>query len=212
MKQHEVIASGSDGNCEIYFGSIAIDMGVPFSAIKPHMFQLQLVLLTHWHLDHFNIETIRRLSASRPTLRFGCGGWMVHLLEGVRNVDVFELGKWYDYKAFRVSMGKCYHDVPNAFYRLEKGGYKIFRATDTCTLEGIEAKDYSLYAIEHSYDADEIMQIIAEKESRGEFAYERGAMRSHLSEQAARQFIFNNAGPNYEVLRLHESKREYSKI
>ncbi len=33
-----------------------------------------------------------------------------------------------------------------------------------------------------------------------------------LDEQQARQFIFNNAGEKYEVLRLHESHREYSKI
>lgn len=212
MKKYEVIASGSDGNCEIYFGSIAIDMGIPFSVIKPYILKLQLVCLSHQHKDHFNIDTIQRLSKERPTLRFGCGEWMVPLLDGVRNIDVYEPGKWYDYGPFRVAIGKSYHDVPNAFFRLEKNGYKVFRATDTATLAGIEAKNYSLYALEHNYDADTIFGVIEEKESRGVFAYERGVIQSHLSEQAARQFIFNNAGENYEVLRLHESRREYSKI
>lgn len=47
---YKIIATGSLGNCVIYHNAIAIDMGVPFSAINPHIKQLQLVLLTHEHL------------------------------------------------------------------------------------------------------------------------------------------------------------------
>ena len=47
---YKIISSGSHGNCEIYFGSVAIDMGVSFTAIKPYVKDLQLVLLSHEHL------------------------------------------------------------------------------------------------------------------------------------------------------------------
>lgn len=209
---HQVIHSGSEGNAVLYYDHILVDIGVPFASIKPLMYKIQLVLLTHQHGDHLNIDTLRRLCKERPTIRVGCCEWMLPHLEGIKNVDVFKIGQEYDYVHFSLVAVKLFHDIPNAGYRIFKDGYKIFHATDTSHLNGIEAKGYDLYALEHSYDADTIFGVIEEKESRGVFAYERGVIQSHLSEQAARQFIFNNAGENYEVLRLHESRREYSKI
>lgn len=209
---HQVIHSGSEGNAILYHEHILVDIGVPFASVRPLLYKIQLVLLTHEHKDHLNIDTLRRLCKERPTVRVGCCEWMLPHLEGIKNVDVFEIGKEYDYVHFSLVPVKLYHDVPQCGFKIFKGDHKIFHATDTCTLAGIEAKNYTIYAIEHSYDADTIFGVIEEKESRGVFAYERGVIQSHLSEQAARQFIFNNAGENYEVLRLHESKREYSKI
>jgi len=201
-----VIATGSDGNCEIYHGTIAVDMGISFAKIKPYVNQLQLVLLSHQHTDHFNIKTIKRLASERPTLRFGCGAWLAPLLSDIKNVDVYELNKWYDYGAFKVCIGKSYHDVDNCFFRIEKKGYKIFRATDTAHLEGIEAKDYDIFAIEHNYDEDTVYQIIERQESQGKFAHQKRSINSHLSEQQARDFIFKNRKETSEVIRLHESK------
>lgn len=201
-----VLASGSSGNCEIYHRTIAIDIGIPYSVIAPYKSDLQIVLLSHRHLDHFNESTIRKLAFDRPTLRFGCGPWMLPLLEGIKNVDVYDFGKWYDYGSFKIAIGKSYHDVENCFYRIEKNGYKIFRATDTFTLEGITAKEYDLFCVESNYDEDTIQQIIEEQEARGEFAHQRGSINSHLSEQQARDFFFKNRGENSKLIRLHESK------
>ena len=47
---YEVISSGSHGNCVIYKGGVAVDMGVSFNAIKPFLRQISIVLLTHEHL------------------------------------------------------------------------------------------------------------------------------------------------------------------
>lgn len=209
---YQVIASGSEGNSILYHGHILVDIGVPFASLKPYLYQVQLVLLTHQHKDHLNLDTLRRLCAERPTVRVGCGEWMFQHLAGIRNIDVLKIGVEYDYTHFTLVPVKLYHDVDNCGYKIFKGGHKIFHATDTAHLNGIQARGYDLYALEHSYDAETIFKIIEEKETAGQFSYERGAINSHLSEQAARQFIFNNAGENYEVLRLHESRREYSKI
>ena len=180
-------------------------MGIPFSKIKPYLFDIQIVLLSHAHSDHFNYSTIKRLSKERPALRFGCGEWMFPLLEGIKNVDVYELNKWYDYGSFKISIGKLYHDTENCFFRIEKNGYKIFRATDTCTLEGITAKNYDLFCIESNYNEDTVYETISELEARGEFAHQRGSLNTHLSEQQSRDFIFKNRGEHSRVLRLHES-------
>lgn len=204
---YKVIATGSTGNAVIYHNSILVDCGVPFSLIKPYMYDLQIVLLTHEHCDHINTSTLKKLQADRPTLRIGCCAWMQKHLDGLKNVDVLQVGQRYDYgKAFSITPVKLYHDVENCGYRIFKGDTKIFHATDTAHLDGIEAKNYDLYAIEHNYDEETIFASIDVKKARGEFDYRDGAINTHLSEQKAREFIYKNGGQNAKVLRLHESK------
>lgn len=203
---HNVIATGSSGNCVIYHNSIVVDMGVPYSKIEPHIKDLQLVLLTHEHGDHINIGTIKRLSFERPGLRFACGEFLLHKLEGIRNLDVLEAGKVYDYKHFQVSPIVLYHNVKNYGFRIFKNGTKILHATDTAHMEGITAKGYDLYAIEHNWNEDVVYDLIQQKKELGQFSHYEGAMNSHLSEQQAREFIFKNRAPHSKVLRLHESK------
>lgn len=202
---YNIISSCSDGNSIIYFDSIMVDCGVPFSSIKQYVDKVQIVLLTHIHGDHFNISTIRRLAFERPSLRFGCGEFLYQDLQGIRNVDVFQPGKVYDYGLFKVSPVILYHDVPNFGYRIFKDNKKIIHATDTFTLEGISAKNYDLYSIEANYDDDTIWDSISAKEARGEYAHQRGSIKSHLSRQQAQDFVLKNAGANYEFIMLHQS-------
>lgn len=204
-----VLASGSSGNCVLYHNSIMVDIGVPYLLIKPYKNNIQIVLLTHEHKDHISFSALDRLCYERPTLRIGCCDWMYSFFDLPsikRRIDVYDFGKWYDYGQFRIAAGKLYHDVPNCFYRIERNGYKIFHATDTQHLEGITAKEYDLFCIEHNYNEDTVMQIIEEQEARGEFAHQRGSINSHLSEQQARDFFFKNRGENSKLIRLHESK------
>ena len=202
----EIIGTGSSGNAVIYHRRILVDIGLPYKRIEPYRNEIQLVLLTHEHLsDHLNISALKKLCKERPTLRVGCGKWMLKYLEGIKNVDILEAGKIYDYGAFKVSPIVLYHDVPNFGYRIFKGDHKTIHATDTCHLEGISAKNYDLYAIESNYNEDTIFESIRIQESKGEFAYQNGAINSHLSEQQARDFIFKNRCKNSKVIRLHES-------
>ena len=94
--------------------------------------------------DHINIKTLQRLQKEHPSLRIGCGEWMLPYLEGMTNVDVYEIGKLYDYGQFKISPFKLYHDVPQVGYRLFKDETKIFHATDTKTLTGVTAQGYDL--------------------------------------------------------------------
>ena len=203
---YNVIATGSTGNAVLYHNSILVDCGVPYSKIKPYINRIQIVLLTHQHKDHINISTIKAIRKERPSVRIGCCEWMLPFLDGIKKVDVYEIGKVYDYTLFSVSPIQLYHDVENCGYRIFKDDTKIIHATDTCHLNGITAKDYDLYAIEHNYNEDTVYDNIAKVEAQGKFAYQRGSINSHLSEQQAREFIFNNRKETSEVLRLHESK------
>ena len=133
---------------------------------------------------------------------------MVEHLEGLKNVDVYEYGKLYEYGEFQISPVKLFHDAPNFGYRIFKGEHKLIHCTDTYTLEGITAKNYNLFAIEHNYNEDTINQSIEDAEAKGEFSHQRRSFNSHLSEQQARQFIFENKCEECEVLRLHESSTQ----
>lgn len=203
---YNVVASGSTGNCEIAKEVVVIDCGIPYSKLKRYSKTIKALIITHSHKDHLNVNTIKKLSYERPTLRFIIAEHLLPHFDGIRNVDVLELNKWYDYGEFKVSLGKLYHDVPNVFIRLDFGNFKIFRATDTAHLQGISAKNYDLYAIEANYDEETVWTNIKAQEEQGKFSHQRGSVESHLSYQQARDFYFENKGENSNWIRLHESK------
>lgn len=203
---HNVISSGSEGNCVIYHSALMVDIGIPFSLIKPFMYDIQIVLLTHKHPDHLNGPTLEKLQSERPTLRIALGECMLPYVKHLKNLDVLEVGSWYDYGGFKISPIQLYHDVPNVGWRIFKGDHKTIHCTDTAHLSGVEAKNYNLYALEHNYDEETIFDKIRAKEASGEYCYEKGAIETHLSEQQAQDFIFKNKGKKYDILRLHESK------
>lgn len=212
--KYKVIATGSQGNAVVLGNKILIDCGVNFKALKDYYKSLQIVMLTHEHCDHFNPTTIRRLAVERPTLRFGCCEWLVKMLldAGVpkKNIDVYEIGKIYDYKAFKVSPVKLYHDVKNCGYRVFAGGEKAIYATDTGTIAGITAKHYDLYLIEANYNTDEIEKRIQEKQDTGEYIYEKRVKLCHLSKEQADEFLLANMADNsvYEYLHGHKDDDE----
>lgn len=210
--KYKVIRTGSKGNAVI-INNVLIDCGVPFKALKPYCRDIDLVLLTHIHSDHFRPSTVKRLAAERPTLRFGCGEWLVKKLldAGVnpQNTDVLEMERKYDYGGFRVKpFMLLHHDAPNCGYKLFFGGEKVFYATDTGTLEGVSAKGYDYYFIEANYGTDEIRERIAEKKANGEFAYEKRAVREHLSVEQANNFIYANMSPRSQYIFLHGHDEE----
>ena len=210
MIQTQVISSGSEGNAVIYNNAIMVDCGVTLKALSEVKRSLKIVLLTHKHSDHLKLRTLQRLQAERPTLRVACGDFLLEELPCIRNIDVLQVGKIYDYGAFKVSPIKLYHDVPNFGWRIFlNNGQKIFHATDTVHLEGITAKGYDLYAIEHNYCEEYIQQAIEEARANGEYTHAYGNINTHLSIQQARAFIEANRKKSSEVLELHKSRSFY---
>ena len=206
----QVISSGSEGNAVIYNNAIMVDCGVSLKALSEVKRSLKIVLLTHKHSDHLKIRTLQRLQAERPTLRVACGDFLLEELPCIKNIDVLQVGKIYDYGAFKVSPVKLYHDVPNFGWRIFlPNGQKIFHATDTVHLESITAKGYDLYAIEHNYCEEYIQEAIEEARANGEYTHAYGSIKTHLSIQQARAFIEANRKESSEVLELHKSRSFY---
>lgn len=207
---YNIVSTGSQGNAVIVNNNILIDCGVPFRALAEYYRNIKLVLLTHEHGDHINRATVKRLAAERPTLRFGCCKWLVPVLVecGIdkRNIDVYEIGKIYDYRVFKVSPVQLYHDIPNCGYRLFIGQEKAIYMTDTGHVDGISAKGYDLFMIEANYENDELQERIKAKLAAGEYCYELNVANRHLSKEQADEFILANMGANSEYVYLHQHK------
>lgn len=214
MLRYNIISTGSQGNAVVLNDIMLIDCGVSFKALGEVYKDIKIVLLTHSHIDHFNATTIKNLAENRPTLRFACCEWLVPMLlkcnVSERNIDVLEIGKLYDYKAFKVSPIKLYHNVPQCGYRVFFGGEKALYATDTSTMEGISAKGYDLYLIEANYTEEELQERIKSKLESGQYCYELNVANRHLSKEQADAFLLENMGENsrYEYLHIHIDKEK----
>lgn len=210
---YDVISTGSKGNAVVINGQILIDCGVPYKLLKPVVKGLKLVLLTHIHSDHFKPRTAAALHRERPTLRFGCCDWMVApLLEaGVdkRVIDVYTPRFCFVYKdLWTVNPEPLTHNVPNCGYHIWIGNELLFYATDTGSLDGIEAKDYDLYLIEANHTRAELEARIEAKRAAGEFAYEYRAAQNHLSREQAEDWLYQQMGANSRYAFLHQHAEE----
>lgn len=220
---YDILATGSSGNAVVINGEILIDCGVSYRTLEQsgYIKDLQLVLLTHSHGDHFNPTTVRRIHQERPALRWGCCEWMVGpLLEaGVdkRVIDAYGPDSDNVYGGILIiHPGNIPHDAPNCCYHIMLWNFalyrseKLFYATDTSTLAHIEAKNYDCYLIEANHTEAEIEARIAEKRARGEFAYETRAARNHLSQEQALKWLTKNVSPerwnSTQIEFLHQHK------
>lgn len=212
---YKILATGSDGNCVIINDTIMVDCGVPYKAVEPYLGKLQLVLLTHLHGDHFNPATIKRMAYDKPSLRFGCCAWMVHALLAAlvrpQQIDVFDIDTWGQYNGSMrlfISPTKLTHNADNCGWRIIYGSESLFYATDTGTLDGIEAKSYDLYMVEANHTRAELEARLAEKQAAGEYAYEWSAAQNHLSYEQAVEWLTANMGPNSLWVPMHGHKEK----
>ena len=206
--RYEVIATGSKGNAVLLNNEILVDIGVPFKSISSHFKHVKIVLFTHAHNDHFNRPTVKKMAFERPTLRWGIPPWLVAeaVACGVnkKSIDVLEMNACMSYGGFTVQPMPLIHNVPNCGYKIYfRGGGSVFYATDTNSLEGIEAKGYSLYLVEANYTEEEILERIRTKQDEGKYCHEWDVLKYHLSEQKALDWIYQNAGPDSEYILLH---------
>lgn len=205
----KVISTGSKGNAVVINKNIMVDCGVSYNKLRGVVKDLQLVLLTHIHCDHFNKSTIKILAKNRPTLRFACCYWLVKELVNVgvnpNNIDVLIPGKSYIFgNVLVITPVELYHNVDNCGYKIQINDKKIFYATDTYCLDGIDAKEYDLYLVEANYTEEEMKSRIETKKRDNLYIYEYRAMQNHMSKERVDEWLLNNIGEKSEVMYLHK--------
>lgn len=98
--EYKIISTGSKGNAVVVDGRILIDCGVPFRRLESVYRDLDAVLLTHIHSDHFQPKTLARLAAERPSLRFFACPWLGPDLQNagvpLRQITITTPDRWYD--------------------------------------------------------------------------------------------------------------------
>jgi L-ascorbate metabolism protein UlaG (beta-lactamase superfamily) len=218
---YNIISTGSKGNAVVINDHILVDCGVPFKALEPVKKDLRLVLLTHIHGDHFNPRTVQALAKERPSIRWGCCEWMVWPLldAGVdkRRIDLIRPDKPGETSHAMIYNGLAIvrpeplaHNVPNCGWHIEHGRERLFYATDTGTLDGVEAKGYDLYMVEANHTRAELEARMEAKRAAGEFSYEWAAAQNHLSREQAEDWLYQQMGPNSRYVFLHQHHEEGS--
>jgi L-ascorbate metabolism protein UlaG (beta-lactamase superfamily) len=177
---YKIISSSSKGNSICYFDIILVDIGVSYAKVKKYLPKIEYILLTHIHQDHLRVSVANRIGKEHPHIVF------IGLEEVIDTIDVdnkiaITSGVLYDLGNVEISAVDLQHDVSNIGYRIFKDDKSIIHITDTDTLDGIEAVDYSLYAIEHNYDEVLISRAIERKQINGEYCHELRSVQSHLS-------------------------------
>lgn len=210
MIDYKILSTGSKGNAVIINSYILVDCGVPFRMLCGAVDSLRIALFTHRHSDHINIKTVSRLNSERPALRFACAPWMIRELEAAgvpkKNIDTVNVGGMLCYgNGLKISPVELKHNVPNCGWRIFlPSGEKIFYATDTCDLNGIEAKGYALYMVEANYEEHEIEKRIADKKLDGEYAYEQDVLKNHMSLEDCNNWLYQNMNSKSQYVYLHQ--------
>lgn len=78
-------------------------------------------------------------------------------------------------------------------------------ATDTNSIDHIEAKDYNWYFIEANYETDEeIREKIKEAKEKGEFCYLERVQYTHLNQLQALNWLNKNKGVDSQFIFIHQ--------
>jgi len=208
---YKIIQSNSKGNA-VLIENILIDCGVPFKKINEaiDLSKVEVVLITHQHGDHLNIRTLKAIMKKNKKIRVYANKSVAHMLTHPDILTSSEMQRSYflglGYTLISGHMNiepvKLYHDVENYGWRIEtlytQNNYSIFYATDTHTLEGIEAKDYDYYFIETNYT----------EENLNSFDRDR-VVNVHLSKEQAHNFFITNKKESSVLIPLHKSERNY---
>lgn len=210
MIKYEIISTGSNGNCIIVNDYLMLDCGLSYSKIKKYLDKIKVIFCCHEHQDHLKKTTIKKVAYEKPNIKFIVGNFLVNeLVElGVnkKNIITFDIGKWYDIGVFKTKMDYLFHDVPNNCLHIEfKNGEKLFYATDTSSIDHIQAKNYTLYLIEANYDTDdELRKKIKEYKEQGKYCYYERVLNSHLSQLQAINWLDKNKDANSEYCFIHQ--------
>lgn len=201
--KYEIISSGSKGNCVI-INDVMIDVGVPFSKIKDHLYDIRYLLLTHIHSDHIKPATLNNIKSLFPRIKI-IGNYEVHQVYGVgilANAGYEIVTEHYTFKPF-----ECVHDVLTYGFTWTFEDNEIIYATDTSSMHNAPKGSYDYLFIESNHSEKKLDMIIGQ--SKGGYNPYLGGKR-HLSTEQAKSFYYTHRkSRESEFIELHKSHRFY---
>lgn len=195
---YEIIKTGSSGNA-VLVNNVLFDCGISWKALEPYATKIDLVLVSHRHLDHIRVSTLNKLKNLFPRVAVlaheafyeGTDKWMYEfdaVLPSHRKLLI--KGK------YEVLCAPIPHSVPNcAFVVKFPNGATCMYATDTVSLDHLTIPNLDLYLLESNYSELDIV-----KEQRNAVV----AVTTHLSQEASYGWYLRNRGENSEYVPLHQ--------
>lgn len=208
--KYEIIATGSKGNA-VLINDILVDCGIPFKRLKPYLYEVNTLLITHEHSDHVKATTLRAIKKHFPNIQVVANYMVKQLFPNY--VDLTANGGVPLFtQSGIVTPFDCVHDVPCLGYSWIVDGKKVVYATDTSTMDNCPvdiAVDYCF--LEANYDEIKVQQIVQNTDMLKKYGYDirKGTVR-HFSKQQCKSFFYKNrADENSQLIQLHQSARFY---
>lgn len=204
---YKVIASGSKGNCVI-IENVMIDAGVPYKDIKEYLYDIDVLLYTHAHGDHFRETTFKRIRKEFPNIIIAAN----ETLWEVANTDFDEMVR--DYKpieaaGYTITPFPGIHDIEVHGFEWYVGDIHVIYMTDTNTME-FAPRDgkYDYLFLESNHDKHKLEKAKGKNKKYHYPAYRSGLR--HLSTQQSKEFyLCNRRSRDSEWIELHKSSRFY---
>lgn len=205
---YEVIATGSSGNA-VRIDDILIDCGIAFKRLKPHLYKVKTLLITHKHSDHLKPTTLKAIKKNFPNIQVVSNYEVKQLYPDYIDIVANAKYPFYTYSGI-ITPFECVHDCVCLGYSFIKNGKKVVYATDTTTMKNCPTDipiDYCF--LESNYCEIKVKQIIETTDVFKKYGYDiRQGTERHLSKQQCKAFFYAHRASDESILiPLHQSKR-----
>lgn len=200
---YKILATGSSGNA-VRIRNIMIDCGISFNIMKPELYKVDTLLITHDHTDHLKQATLNKIRLYFPKIKI-YGNYHTAYRHSVDYILTELPVTLSDGTVITPFEGE--HDIPVTGFSIKfSDGIHCFYATDTCKVINPTDENFDYIFCEANYDK-EILAAIGERYKKGSYDPILSAQR-HLSVQACKGFYFQNArNRDSKLIELHQSKR-----
>ena len=199
---YEVIASGSKGNA-VLINDVLVDIGIPFSTLKPYLYKVNYIIITHIHTDHLRMATYNQIKKLFPYIKF-IGNWQV--AQAVQVDYVANAGYQVITDDYVFNPIELVHDVVCYGYWWQTRYGNVIYATDTNNMDNAPSDvPFDYIFLESNHSESKIKQA---KATRG-YDPKISALR-HLSTYKSKEFYYTHRrNAASEWIELHKSERFY---
>lgn len=204
---YEIIASGSSGNC-VVIENIMIDAGVPYKTIKEHLYDIDYLLFTHMHGDHYKESTYKRIRKEFPNIITAANESLHRFAEEdfdivIRDNVPLKLGE------YEIVPFPGIHNVEVHGFDWYVNGQHVIYMTDSNSLEFAPCEDkYDYLFLESNHDDRKMKATFRQSKKYGYNVYRNG--KRHMSTQKSKEFYLNNRrSRDSKWIELHKSERFY---
>lgn len=204
---YKIISTGSKGNC-VVIENIMIDCATSWKNIKEELYDIDILLISHCHSDHYRENIYKRIRKEFPNIICCMNRGTVEF----SNADYDELIR--DYQpisaaGLTITPFPLLHTVENHGFVWDFNGNHIVYATDTSSMENCPVdRKFDYVFLEANHDKYKLQHAFRKSKEYGYNAY--GTSKSHLSKQDSLKFyLLNRASRDTPYIELHQSSRFY---